>query len=64
MKTLIKNAIIVNENTLFQGDLLIEGDRIAQIGTYITPKGNYEVIEAEGKYLLPGVIDDQVHIHE
>ena len=54
MKTLIKNAIIVNENTLFQGDLLIEGERIAQIGTHITPKGNYEVIEAEGKYLLPG----------
>ena len=64
MKTLIKNAIIVNENTLFQGDLLIEGERIAQIGTHITPKGNYEVIEAEGKYLLPGVIDDQVHFRE
>ena len=64
MKTLIKNAIIINENTLFQGDLLIEGERIAQIGSHITPKGNYEVIEAEGKYLIPGVIDDQVHFRE
>ena len=64
MKTLIKNAIIINENTLFQGDLLIEGKRIAQIDSHITPKGNYEVIEAEGKYLIPGVIDDQVHFRE
>jgi dihydroorotase, multifunctional complex type len=64
MKTLIKNAIIVNENTLFQGDLLIEGERIAKIDTHITPKGNYTLVDAEGKYLLPGVIDDQVHFRE
>ena len=64
MKTLIKNAIIINKNTLFQGNLLIKSERIAQIDSHITPKGNYEVIEAEGKYFIPGVIDDQVHFRE
>lgn len=64
MKTLIKNATIVNENKTFQGDLLIEDKQIAQIDTHISAKGNCTVVEAQGKYLLPGVIDDQVHFRE
>ena len=62
---LIKNAKIVNEGTIFNGDLLIEGEFIKEIGESISAKSaNVRVIDAEGKYLLPGVIDDQVHFRE
>lgn len=62
---LIKNARIVNEGEVFEGDLLIEDGRIAKIDTSIGPKSaNVNVIDAEGKYLIPGVIDDQVHFRE
>jgi len=64
MKTLIKNATLVNENELQVADLLIEGERISRIGSNLNPKGDYQVIDATGKYLLPGVIDDQVHFRE
>lgn len=62
---LIKNANIVNEGKIFSGDLLIEGDLIKEISESISAKsGDVYVIDAEGKYLLPGVIDDQVHFRE
>ncbi|WP_299155888.1 dihydroorotase [uncultured Tenacibaculum sp.] len=61
---LIKNANIVNENKVFKGDVLIEGNFIKQISEEIINKPNVEVIEAEGKYLIPGMIDDQVHFRE
>lgn len=62
---LIKNARIVNEGTLTEGDVLVENGRIAQIDTSIGPKSaNVNIIDAEGKFLLPGVIDDQVHFRE
>ncbi|HCY24995.1 MAG TPA: dihydroorotase, partial [Cryomorphaceae bacterium] len=62
---LIKNARIVNEGEIFEGDLLIEQGRIAKIDATIGPKnGNVVIIDAEGKYLMPGVIDDQVHFRE
>ncbi|CAL2081830.1 dihydroorotase [Tenacibaculum sp. 190524A05c] len=61
---LIKNAKIVNENTVFNGDVLIEGEIIAKIATEITPINDVTVIDAEGKYLIPGMIDDQVHFRE
>ena len=64
MKTLIKNATLVNENELQVADLLIEDERISRIGANLHPKGDYQVIDATGKYLLPGVIDDQVHFRE
>lgn len=64
MRTLIKNAQIVNENQIFQGDLLIENERISKIAKEISAKNNYYLIDAQGKYLLPGVIDDQVHFRE
>lgn len=64
-KTLIKNANIVNEGTIFNGDVLIEGDYIKKIGESLTPKSaDVLVLDAEGKYLLPGAIDDQVHFRE
>lgn len=63
--TLIKNAKIVNEGTIFEGDVLIENDSIAAIETSISVKSaDMNVIDAEGKYLFPGVIDDQVHFRE
>ncbi|MCW4450631.1 dihydroorotase [Kaistella sp. BT6-1-3] len=64
MRTLIKNAEIVNENQVFKGDLLIENDFISKIGNNISAGNVDRVIDAEGKYLLPGVIDDQVHFRE
>ena len=63
--TLIKNAKIVNEGTIFNGDILIEGKVIKEINHSISAKSSdISVSDAEGKYVLPGVIDDQVHFRE
>lgn len=63
--TLIKNVKIVNEGTIFSGDILLEGDYIKQINESISAKSSdVMVFDAEGKYMLPGVIDDQVHFRE
>jgi len=63
--TLIKNAKIVNEGKTIEGDVLIDGEYIIDIDSSISPKSaNTTVIDAEGKYLIPGVIDDQVHFRE
>jgi len=62
---LIKNANIVNEGVIFNGDILIEGEYIKEISKSISAKSSAVfVIDAEGKYLLPGAIDDQVHFRE
>jgi dihydroorotase len=61
---LIKNAKIVNENTTFLGDVLIENEIIKQISSEIVATKNVEIINADGKYLIPGFIDDQVHFRE
>ena len=62
---LIKNAQIVNEGTITSGDVLIEGDRIAEIAPTISVKNtDTKVIDADGFYLIPGMIDDQVHFRE
>lgn len=64
-QVLIKNANIVNEGKIFNGDVLIEGDRISEIAESISSKSSdTQVIEADGLYLLPGMIDDQVHFRE
>ncbi|MBN8622730.1 MAG: dihydroorotase [Flavobacteriales bacterium] len=64
MKILIKNAKIVNENQIFESDLLIEKDLISKISKNISEEGADKIIDASGKYLLPGIIDDQVHFRE
>ena len=64
MKILIKNAKIVNENQIIESDLLIENDLISRIGKNISEENVDNVIDASGKYLLPGIIDDQVHFRE
>jgi len=61
---LIKNAKIVNENTIFLGDVFIEDEIIKQISSEIKAPENVEIINADGKYLIPGFIDDQVHFRE
>jgi dihydroorotase len=61
---LIKNAVIVNENSTFKGDVLIENEIIKEISTAIKATENTKVIDANGCYLLPGMIDDQVHFRE
>jgi len=63
--TLIKNAQIVNEGTIMEGDVLIDGEYIVDIDTSISLKSSDTlVIDAEGKFLIPGAIDDQVHFRE
>ena len=63
--TLIKNAQIVNEGRIVEGDVLIDGEYIVDIDTSISSKSaNTTIIDAEGKYLIPGAIDDQVHFRE
>jgi dihydroorotase len=68
MKTLIKNAEIINEGLSFKGSVLINGEFIEKIYPYKLPE-NVEsntmvVIDAKGLLLIPGVIDDQVHFRE
>lgn len=64
MKTLIANAILVNEGQRFAADLLICDDRIERIASQIPAPQAGEVIDARGRFLLPGLIDDQVHFRE
>ena len=66
MKTIIRNASIVNEGKSSIADILISGDRIEKISPSINLKAKGTIIEinAEGLYLLPGIIDDQVHFRE
>ncbi len=63
-KTLLSNALLVNEGSTREVDVLIEGDRIAHIGAGISAPADATVIDVQGKYLLPGMIDDQVHFRE
>ena len=63
--TLIKNARIVTDGRVFEGDVLIQDERIVKIDDSISVKSaDVFVLDAEGKYLLPGLIDDQVHFRE
>lgn len=62
--TLITNARIVNEGQILEGDLLIEDERISKFGSGISAPQGAGVIDAQGRYLLPGMIDDQVHFRE
>ena len=62
--TLIKKARIVNENNTFLGDVLIENEIIKEISSYIKTTKEAVVINANGAFLIPGFIDDQVHFRE
>lgn len=62
-KILLKNAKVVNENSVFETDMLLDGDFIVRIDPDISD-ANAKVIDLKGDLLLPGVIDDQVHFRE
>jgi len=64
MSTLIVNARLVNEGRETEGDLLIEDGRIAAIGGGLKARPGGKVVDAAGRWLLPGMIDDQVHFRE
>ncbi len=66
MKTIIRNIQIVNEGKIFFSDILIAKERIEKIAPSISLPSNTDYIEINGeeKYLIPGVIDDQVHFRE
>ena len=62
---LIKNAHIVNEGTITRNDVMVTDGRIAEIAPSISVKTiDTKIIDADGLYLMPGMIDDQVHFRE
>jgi dihydroorotase len=61
---LITNAEIVNEGRRESGDISIRDGRIHRIGPSLTARANDRVLDAKGRWLLPGMIDDQVHFRE
>ena len=63
-KILIKNATIINEEKKFISDLLIVDTKIFEIKPNIKIQDDFEIIDATGKVLMPGLIDDQVHFRE
>ena len=60
MKKLIKNGMIATDTEVFEGDILIDGEKIIEIGNGVCADGA-EIIDASGKYVLPGAVD--VHTH-
>ena len=64
MSTLIVNAKIVNEGNVFESDVLIKGQFIEKLGKDLQSHAADTVIDAAGKILMPGAIDDQVHFRE
>jgi dihydroorotase len=63
-KLLITNARLVNEGQTRDADVLIHGERIEKIASSIAADESCQVLDAKGKFLLPGMIDDQVHFRE
>ena len=63
-KILIKNTTIINEEKKFISDLLIVDTKIFEIKPNIEIQDDFEIIDANGKVLIPGLIDDQVHFRE
>jgi dihydroorotase len=62
-RILLKNGTLINEGKSFQSDILIVGERIEKIAPDITDP-TADIIDAAGKYVIPGMIDDQVHFRE
>lgn len=64
MNYILRNGLIINEGKRFYGDIFIKDGIIEQIGNDISNTANAKEINLEGKYVLPGCIDDQVHFRE
>ena len=63
MKLLVKNGMIATESQVFQGDILIEDEKIKSIGTVLEEE-DAEVIDATGRYVIPGGVDVHTHMVE
>lgn len=63
MTLLIQNGEIVSDGRRYRADILVEGEKIAQIGEHLPVPEGAQVIDASGKYVFPGFIDPHVHIH-
>ncbi len=63
-KIIIRNAKLINEGAINESDILIDGERIAKIASNIKVDNSVCAIDANGRYLIPGMIDDQVHCRE
>jgi dihydroorotase len=63
-RTLLKNALVINEGKEEVLDVLIEGERISKIGSSLIVPSDVKTIDCTGMYLMPGRIDDQVHFRE
>lgn len=63
MKTLLKNCKIVNHDKTIEGNILIDGDKIASVNAAESEKAD-KVIDCKGKYALPGLIDMHVHFRD
>ena len=61
---LIVNAQVVNEGKIYEADVLVKNGRIEKIAAKQTAPHDAVLIDAAGKYLIPGIIDDQVHFRE
>ena len=61
---LIKNGVLINDGSIKESDILIKNGRIDKIDNSISAKVNVNTIDAAGAYLIPGVIDSQVHFRE
>ena len=59
----LKNCNLVNENSIKEVDIGIKDDRIEKIASQISSEAD-EIIDLEGKYIAPGIIDDQVHFRD
>jgi len=63
-QTVIRNAQLVNEGQVIESDVLLKGGRIEKIAADIQAPAGAEIVDANGRHLLPGMIDDQVHFRE
>ena len=63
-KIIIRNAKIINEGNTFDSDILIDNERIQKIAPSISVDNNVCAFDANGRFLIPGMIDDQVHCRE
>ena len=63
-KVLLANARLVNEGAVKEVDVLVDGERISKIQPQVRAEAGFEVVDLDGRYLLPGLIDDQVHFRE
>lgn len=62
--TVIRNARLVNEGQVVESDVLLKNGRIEKISNAVEAPAGAEIVDANGRYLLPGMIDDQVHFRE